>query len=170
MKFVHKGLDLLGKVVRVCLILLVASMLVAVTMQVIGRYVFRKGFTWTDEFARYCLIFTSILGAVIVTQEKGHISIDVLDNLLGDRAILVMDIFRMLLSITFSILVLSFTHVTFDAIRGSVSIAMHIPMEIIYAIYPVSFAAMLLYQIFGLVTDIANLCGKPKDVLGDDEP
>lgn len=164
MKIVNKVLDILGIIVRVCIAVLMLGMLVAVTMQVVARYVFHYGFSWTDEFARYCLIFVSIMGAVLVTQERKHISVSVFDSLLGKNAIWVLDLVRLAISAVFSVLVISFTRVTFDTIRGAVSTTMHIPMEIVYAVYPFSFGAMLLYQIFGIISDIYDRV-KTKDAV-----
>jgi len=156
MKSFEKILNILSKFVKLLLIISVTVIVLCLAAQVIARYVFRYGIPWSDELARYCLIYISILGAVIITQERGHISVSFLDNLLGKHALWVLDLIRILISAVFSFLVVSFTKDAFTAIMGSVSVALHIPMEIIYAVYPFSFSCMLLYQIFHFISDLRN--------------
>jgi TRAP-type C4-dicarboxylate transport system permease small subunit len=54
-----------------CIILLMIAGL-SIFMQVILRYVFNTGFSWTEELARYLMIYLSLIGSSIVLQNKDH--------------------------------------------------------------------------------------------------
>lgn len=40
------------------------------------RYVFRSGLTWSEEGARYLFVWVVFLGAIVATQERGHLAVD----------------------------------------------------------------------------------------------
>ena len=55
----------LDRVCRVCAASFFITMIVLVIFQVIARYVFRAVPVWTEEAARYCMVWGGLLGATI---------------------------------------------------------------------------------------------------------
>lgn len=49
---------------------LMVLMLVSVLLQVIARYVFFSPPSWTEEFARYCMIWSGLLGATVTCYRQ----------------------------------------------------------------------------------------------------
>ena len=64
------------------LMLLVAT----VTWQVFSRYVLNDPSNWTDELARYAMIWLGLLGASYLFGIKGHLAITLLDGALKGKA------------------------------------------------------------------------------------
>lgn len=56
-------------------------MLVALTMQVIARFVFSTGIRWSEELGRYCLIWMIFISASLAAQTDSHIRVDMVINL-----------------------------------------------------------------------------------------
>jgi TRAP-type C4-dicarboxylate transport system permease small subunit len=57
-----------------------------VFLQFFTRYVLNDSVTWTEEIARYGLIWVTYIGAVMVTRRNSHIAVALLPNLLPARA------------------------------------------------------------------------------------
>ncbi|TDF34378.1 TRAP transporter small permease, partial [Alteromonadaceae bacterium M269] len=54
--------------------------------QVISRYIFQNPSSFTDELARYMLVWLGTLGAAYVAGKNEHIAIDILPNKLEGQA------------------------------------------------------------------------------------
>jgi len=65
-----------NKVLEAALIVLMAVMVLNVLWQVFTRFVLRDPSTFTDELARYLLIWLGLLGASYVAGQKRHLAID----------------------------------------------------------------------------------------------
>ncbi len=62
-----------------CSPLLIAVMIVPVTLQIFSRFVdFIPRYIWTEEAARFCLIWLIMLGATIAVRDGTHFDVDVL--------------------------------------------------------------------------------------------
>ncbi len=57
-------------------ILLFIALTLDVLWGVFSRYVLGAQATWTDELARYLLVWVSLFGAAIMYREHGHLGID----------------------------------------------------------------------------------------------
>lgn len=151
MSKVDKFLAVLSKAIIAAGALLLLIMTISTSLQVIGRYCFGEGFIWTDELSRYCMLYVTMLGAVLVTEEKGHISIDFLDTILPNLAVYILNFVRLILSIALGLVVLYYARGTLIAVEGALSTAIPIPMFYIYVIFPICFALMILYQIAAII-------------------
>jgi len=69
-------------VVRAVCIVQAAALFLIVVVAVIGRYVFGRSLTWTEEVPRYLLIWISFLGAAACVARREHVGFDVLFNAL----------------------------------------------------------------------------------------
>ena len=70
---------LLYRGLQVLLTLLIAAMLIPVTLQIFSRFVdFIPRYIWTEEAARFCLIWLIMLGATIAVRDGTHFDVDVL--------------------------------------------------------------------------------------------
>lgn len=68
---------------------LAALILILVTalnlMQVVGRYGFSVGFSWTEELMRYLMIWLMMLGSVAAIYRVEHLGIEPLESLVRPR-------------------------------------------------------------------------------------
>jgi TRAP-type C4-dicarboxylate transport system permease small subunit len=64
---------------QVVLTVLLAVMILPVTMQILSRFVeVIPRYIWTEEVARFCLIWLIMLGSTIAVREGTHFDVDVL--------------------------------------------------------------------------------------------
>jgi TRAP-type transport system small permease protein len=64
---------------------LLAAVLATMGAQVVARYVFRAPIPWSEEAARFALIWLAFLAASFVMAEGRHITVDVVSSRLGRR-------------------------------------------------------------------------------------
>ncbi len=67
------------RVLQVLLTVLIAVMLIPVTLQIFSRFFdFVPRYIWTEEAARFCLIWLIMVGATIAVRDGAHFDVDVL--------------------------------------------------------------------------------------------
>jgi TRAP-type C4-dicarboxylate transport system permease small subunit len=75
-------------------------MLVAISYQVVARYVFGSPTFWSEEMARFLVVWLTMLGsASLIKDSDGHISVDYLVDRLPGRVKLAASFFRDVLTI-----------------------------------------------------------------------
>lgn len=68
------------------LVLLLVAMIVLAFLQILLRNVFGIGFVWIDPLVRQMLLWVALLGAMVATRERNHITVDALSRFLKGRA------------------------------------------------------------------------------------
>lgn len=74
----HRAWQALEKLAEAAVVLLVAGMVVACLAQVIWRYVLGSPLTWSEEAARYLLVWASFLCAWLAWRARSHLGLDIL--------------------------------------------------------------------------------------------
>ena len=65
--------------------LLFLAILVVTVLQIVLRFVFNEPLVWSEELARYMLIWLTFLGAGVVAWDGRHLSVDIFYNMVDDR-------------------------------------------------------------------------------------
>ena len=140
----------------------VAAMAVVISYQVFGRYVLDHTPSWSEELARYLMVWLTMLGAAAVIREGGHIAVTTLIDMLSPAARRVALALRdVALVSTCGILV--WWGIGFAQQNASQeSAAMDLPMSIPYAALPVGAA------LIALLVLLARLAGTPAAVHGEE--
>ncbi|WP_291781193.1 TRAP transporter small permease [Cecembia sp.] len=143
----------LDKLVAGSLIVLMGIMVVNVTWQVVSRYVFQNPSSFTDELARYMLIWLGMLGAAYVAGQDQHLAIDILpQKLFGKaRAKLMILIYSLVLLFAVLVMVLGGSNLVYITyILGQKSATLQLPLAYVYSIIPISGLLVAYYQIYQL--------------------
>ena len=70
---------LIYRVLQILITVLIAVMLIPVTLQIFSRFFeFIPRYIWTEEVARFCLMWLIMLGATIAVRDGTHFDVDVL--------------------------------------------------------------------------------------------
>ncbi len=106
---IRKSLDtisgILNKVVSSLCVGLTALMFVAVFIQVIGRYLLKSGTAWTEETARYSMIWLAFLGASSLIRSWDNTSVTFVKDKFPDRIRNIIDILIMIVMLAFMIII-----------------------------------------------------------------
>lgn len=62
---------------KIVIVLCLAAMVVMVFANVVMRYVFNTGLPVSEELARWCFVWLTFLGAILVLHERSHLGVDV---------------------------------------------------------------------------------------------
>jgi len=115
-----------------------------VFMDVILRYIFKQGFSWTQEVATLMLVWFSFIGMAIGVLEKIHISIEMFTAKLSDKAIAALECFNHILIAVFGGAMVYFGIVIMDMTKLSTMPATKLPSSVLYVILPLSGVLVLL--------------------------
>ena len=114
--------------------LLLASMIVMVTWQVISRYLLNDPSTFTEETLRFGVIWLSLIGAAYVTGRGKHMSVDLIKDMLSPAAQRIINIVIQLGFMAFAGAVLIFGGLRAVNIAWyQTSAVLQVPMGAVYA-------------------------------------
>lgn len=71
-----KPLDALFRAVEILIAVFLAVMIFLVFMNVVFRYLFSRGFAWSEEVARLCFIYLVYLGAIGAARDNRHLLVE----------------------------------------------------------------------------------------------
>ncbi len=145
-----------------CLMVIMAVLTIDVLWQVVARYVLSSPSSWTEELARFLLIWVSLLGAAYLTGKRAHIAIDVLPRRLVGISRRRIDLLIHCIVGLFAFLVLfvgGLNLVRVTLTLGQESPALHIPLGYVYLVLPLSGLLIMYYAAY----DIAIPRTKPTD-------
>lgn len=129
--------------------LLVAAMVIVTTLQVVFR-VFFNALTWSEELARYLLVWGTFFGATLAYKRGNHIAVTFMVDMLPSRVRTAFRILSYLLSMVFFIII---------AVQGikmiqmqvfQISPAMSLPMKHVYLSIPISLLVMTVHALSGV--------------------
>ncbi len=76
MDIIEKTSDFFDKILRFISTYLLSAMVIAVFIGVLNRFVFQFSFiSWTEELARFLLIYICMIGSCIAIKRGGHVNI-----------------------------------------------------------------------------------------------
>ena len=139
----------LDKFLRGMLILLMALLVLAVTWQVVSRYLLASPSSWTEEVARFLLIWIGTLGAAWAFRSNMHIGLDLLPKKLTGVAARNLHWFTLSVIILFALAVLvigggSLVYLTWDLRQYSAVLGL--PISFVYSVIPITGLLVVIYS------------------------
>lgn len=157
--------DGLRRAAMVLLVAFGAVMSVIVLLQIIFRFVVFVPLPWSEELARYLMIWTGMVGSFVAMRQGRHIGVTMVVDRLPPRAALAVSIFVQAVTIAFLVVLarqgLALTLVNLQQL----SPAMRIPMFYPYLAVPVGAVLMILELAAGILQDICPAeAGRPRKI------
>lgn len=134
---------------------LMAVMVLNVVWQVFTRFALGAPSGYTEELARYLMIWTGLLGAAYVAGHDGHLALDLFSGRFRGKAKRVWDRVIHAFGLLFALLVMVLGGGRLVWIQwelGQLSPALQINMGLVYLAVPVAGACMMLYSLAALVS------------------
>ena len=143
----QRASDIVHQVTKTALIIILSVMALVVFLQVIFRYALNLPLFWTEEFARYCLVWSSLLGAAVAMKRGQHLAVTICMERFppGLRRVLSV-VARLSVIIILTVIVLGGIQLVFVT-RAQISPALRVSMAIPYLAVPVGAAIMLFHAI-----------------------
>jgi len=130
-------------------------MVLNVLWQVFTRFVIGIPSSFTDELARYLMIWVGVLGAAYISGKKMHVAIDLIPKKFNDETQIKLVTFvnSLIILFSFGALIIGGLRLVFITyILEQYSAALQIPLALVYLVIPISGALIIFYK----VSDIIN--------------
>jgi TRAP-type C4-dicarboxylate transport system permease small subunit len=144
----------LDRVLGTSLAVLMAVMVLNVLWQVCTRFILRTPSSFTEEVARYLMIWVGLLGAAYATGRKGHLALDLLTSRLQGGARRTSECFIHVVVLAFAALVMvggGGRLVWVQLTLGQKSAALQLNIGLVYLAVPLAGAAIVLYSLGALL-------------------
>ena len=145
------------------MITIFALLVLDVLFQVFSRYILGTSFTWTEEFARFALIWMTILGASYLNAKREHLSMDFLYDKFSEKNQRKASILIETLVFLFALIVmvigglnLVYTTLHLEQLSGT----LRIPLGYVYAILPFSGFLIMCFSVYHITNIYSNKISK----------
>lgn len=152
----HTLKDLITKLLNIITGVSFISMVALTFLQVLMRYVFKSPLTWSEELVSYLFAWSSLLGACLVTGERGHMNIPVVLEKMPPSAQKALAIFGELIAFVFSVVILVFGGTQIAKLTmGQMTSSLGVPVGVFYVLMPAAGILNAIYAGINMI-DIAN--------------
>jgi len=148
-----------SKILEWIMIVIFALLVLDVLIQVISRYVLGESFSWTEEFARFALIWLTILGAAYLNGTQEHLSMDFLYQKFSasnqKKVAVLIEILIFLFALVVMViggLNLVYTTLHLEQLSGT----LRIPLGYVYAILPFSGFLIMCFSVYHISSIMNN--------------
>lgn len=152
--------NIIDKFLSWTVVVLMSIITVNVLWQVFSRFVLQNPSSFTEELARYMLIWIGILGAAYVAGQKLHLAIDLLSTKLTGKSKSVLEIFIQLCIFVFSffVMVIGGVRLVYITLQlNQISAALQLPLGYVYLVLPISGILMMFYSICFIVDEVKKI-------------
>jgi len=131
------------------LIVIFPIMTITVFISTIFRYFKLGAIPWSEELARYLMIWIAYIGASLGIKKNAHLGVEILVNKLPKSLKSVAKYFRVAIILLFNALIISFSYkiINHQMNMGQLSPAMAIPIWYAYLAIPVGALLMIIRSI-----------------------
>jgi TRAP-type C4-dicarboxylate transport system permease small subunit len=146
----NKVLNKIDKAVEHLISILLFSMLVIVCLQVFTRKILNFSLPWTEELARFLLIWITMLGSAVAVKRKAHIGIALLVQKLTGQSRKTVQLFSHVVVVVFSLLVMvvgGAILISLPLISGQTSPGLHLKYGYIYLAMPLGGILNIFYAL-----------------------
>ena len=147
------------RILEVFMIIIFALLVLDVLFQVFSRYLLGTSFTWTEEFARFSLIWLTILGAAYLNGTQEHLSMDFLYQKFSEsnqrKASILIEVLVFLFALIVMViggLNLVYTTLHLEQLSGT----LRIPLGYVYAIMPFSGFLIMCFSVYHISKILKN--------------
>jgi TRAP-type C4-dicarboxylate transport system permease small subunit len=138
------------------LVIIMTAMVLNVLWQVASRFILGSPSSFTDELARYLMIWVGILGAAYVSGQNMHVAIDVFPRRLNEQTQKKLLFIVRLLIILFALgalVVGGLRLVYITHVLDQNSPALQVPLSLVYVVIPISGLLIIYYKISDILKD-----------------
>ena len=147
-------------VLKWILVVIMGAMVINVLWQVFTRFILQDPSSFTEELARYMLIWLGILGASYVAGQKMHLAIDLLSTSLKGKKKTYLNIFIDTCVFLFStfVMVIGGIRLVYVTLKlDQISAALQIPLGYVYTVLPISGLIIMFYTVIFISNEVKSL-------------
>ncbi|KAB1068047.1 TRAP transporter small permease [Tamlana haliotis] len=149
----------INKTLEWFMIIIFGLLVIDVLFQVFSRYILGTSFTWTEEFARFALIWMTIIGAAYLNAKREHLSMDFLYQKFSEenqrKLSILIEVFIFLFALIVMViggLNLVYTTLHLEQLSGT----LRIPLGYVYAVMPFSGFMIMCFSVYHISNIYSN--------------
>ena len=142
--------EALAYVERLAAALLMGGLILIIALQVFTRYVLGAPILWTEELARYALIWMTAIGAAALAHERGHIGLGLGRQPGTSRVERFREVAVIVVTIAVTVTLVVGAVGALPRLGGT-SAALRVPMRFVYLSLPVGLGLWTLHELVALV-------------------
>ena len=120
--------------------------------QVFTRYILSNPSSWSEELVSYMFAWMSLLGASLVTSERGHMNIPILVDLAGPGGRKLLQCLGEIIAFLFSLIILTFGGVQIAQLAmGQMTSSLGVPIGIFYVVLPLCGVLNMLFILLNIL-------------------
>lgn len=143
----------IDSILEKALVVIMSSMVINVLWQVFSRYILANPSSFTDELARYLMIWVGVLGAAYVAGKGNHVAITYFSEKFNSANRKKVEIIINLTILSFALLGMLIGGVRLvyiTLVLEQLSPSLKIPLGVVYAVIPISGILIIFYKILDL--------------------
>lgn len=155
--------DVLERTALAAVVVMMAAMSVVIFAQAAGRYALDFSLTWSEELARFLMVWVSMLGGAVAARRRLHVGFEALVGLLPARLARTVRVAGLGIALgVFGVMGwYGFVLARFNMRQSSA--ALEWPMGVPYAAVPVGSALLVLFLLEALLATLAAPAGAAPD-------
>lgn len=127
-------------------------MVVLTCWQVFTRYILSNPSSWSEELVSYMFAWMSLLGASIVTSERGHMNIPILTEHVSDSVRKLLECLGEIIAFLFSLIILIFGGLQIaNLAMGQMTSSLGVPIGIFYYVMPLCGILNMIYTVLNII-------------------
>ena len=127
------------------------AMVILTCWQVFTRYILKSPSTWSEELVSYLFAWASLLGASLITGERGHMNIPIIVE--RQKAL---GIFGEIVAFAFSAIILVYGGIQISQLAmGQMTSSLGVAVGVFYVVMPLCGILNMIYTILN-IADICN--------------
>ena len=139
-----------NKIIERFLVLILLGMVLNVIWQVFTRFLTSSPSAFTNELARYLMIWLGILGAAYISGKQEHVAIDFFVKKFNNSLRRFIDRFVLfsILSFAFFVMIIGGFNLVYITLKlEQYSPSLQIPLALVYSIIPISGLLIIFYKV-----------------------
>ena len=128
------------------------AMVILTCWQVFTRYILQNPSTWSEELVGYLFAWMSLLGASLVTCERGHMNIPIVVEQFSLPVQKGLNCLGEIIAFLFSANILVFGGVQITSLAmGQMTSSLGVPIGIFYVVLPLCGILNMIYTVFNMI-------------------
>ncbi|MGM0876801.1 MAG: TRAP transporter small permease [Bacillota bacterium] len=157
MSMIMNAIDKFNKLLGVVLALLLMVMSAVIFYQVFSRFILNDSLRWSEELARYIMVWSVFIGSALAIRKLELISVDAIKELMSHKAKTILNVIVYLICIVFLAVLVNFGFEMVSNVTKQTSPAMNISMAWAYSAIPVGSIFMIINCVAVMIESIMKL-------------
>lgn len=154
--------NILNKILNVLAGVSLLAMVALTCWQVFTRYILQNPSSWSEELVSYLFAWASLLGASLITGERGHMNIPVIVDKMSEKLQKFFGIVGELIAFAFSAIILVYGGIAITNLAmGQMTSSLGVAVGVFYIVLPLCGVLNMIYTVLNII-DISKGNMEPK--------